>query len=108
MPSRILGRASCPECGFESAHVKQSDKGTLYRYCPSCGAQYFPRGEAATERLRTAMRPEGTQALPTEPVSLPPEPVAPPTGTDTTTPQDDAPPPTPTARERRRFALFKD
>lgn len=111
MPSRILGRAPCPECGFESAHVKQSEaKGTLYRYCPECGAQYFPRGPAATERLRTAMRPEGNPPLPVlpEPVAQAPEPVAPPSGNGTAPDDTDPPPmPPPPATARRAFGLFK-
>jgi len=58
MASRLIGRTKCPECGFESAHVKLSDKGTVYRYCPNhdCGSQHFPRGQAARSRLLAASR----------------------------------------------------
>jgi hypothetical protein len=107
MPSRLLGRAPCPECGFESAHVKESEpKRTLYRYCPGCGAQYFPRGETACERLRAAMRPEG-QPLAPAPAPLPESPVAvaPPTAPADNPPEP--PPPPPPARARRDFGLFK-
>lgn len=67
MPSKIIGRVPCPECGFESAHVKQKTlpSGEVdtskkpYRYCPSadCGSQYFPKSEAAAARLVGKMRP---------------------------------------------------
>ena len=52
MASKLIGRVKCPECDFGKAHVKESDKGTVYRYCPECGAQYFPRGLAQQDRLR--------------------------------------------------------
>lgn len=55
----MIGRTSCPECGFASAHVKQSAK-CLYRYCPDCGSQYHAR----TERQRQLLS-EKTRALPT-------------------------------------------
>lgn len=51
MPSRIIGRAECPECGFESAHVKESEK-CLYRYCPECGIN---GPHARTDRQRRNM-----------------------------------------------------
>lgn len=47
MASLMVGRATCPECGFDAAHVKKSEK-CLYRYCPECGAQHY----AKTERQR--------------------------------------------------------
>lgn len=47
MASKMLGRTPCPECSFQAAHVKQSDK-CVYRYCPECGAQHH----AKTERQR--------------------------------------------------------
>lgn len=57
MASQIIGRARCPECGFESAHVKQSDK-CLYRYCPSCGINGpHARTEAQRENMKRGMRP---------------------------------------------------
>lgn len=55
----MIGRTLCPECGFESAHVKQSAK-CLYRYCPDCGSQYHAR----TDRQRQLLS-EKTRALPT-------------------------------------------
>lgn len=47
MGSKIIGRTQCPECDFEAAHVKESDR-CVFRYCPECGAQYHAR----TERQR--------------------------------------------------------
>jgi predicted RNA-binding Zn-ribbon protein involved in translation (DUF1610 family) len=56
MASKIIGRTRCPECGFESAHVKESDKGTLYRYCPNKGEQYFARTDAQRADLLAKTR----------------------------------------------------
>lgn len=47
MASKMIGRTACPECGFESAHVKESEK-CLYRYCPECSSQHH----AKTSRQR--------------------------------------------------------
>ena len=83
MSSAIVGRFKCM-CGFESAHVKQSEK-CLYHYCPSCGMNGpHARTEAQKANMRKAMRPEGTPtetAKPAEPVgeAMPPTPT--PTGT---------------------------
>ena len=67
MPSKLIGRVECPECGFGAAHVKQKTEGDTaklpYRYCPECGAQYFPKSEAAAARLTAKMRPEGGAAV---------------------------------------------
>ena len=73
-PSPIIGRAPCPECGFKAAHVKRSDKGTLYRFCPEfdCKAQYIPRGPKAEARLMDAMRPtEPSASASVKPVTEP-------------------------------------
>jgi predicted nucleic acid-binding Zn-ribbon protein len=56
MSSSIIGRTACPECDFKSAHVKQGPK-SIYRYCPECGSQYFPRNERQLDLLKTKMRP---------------------------------------------------
>jgi predicted nucleic acid-binding Zn-ribbon protein len=79
MASKMLGRACCPECDFQSAHVKiNTDKETAkaYRHCPECGAQYFPRNAAQAERLLAKMRPEG--AAPAASPALPAVDPAPP------------------------------
>ena len=63
MASRIVGRADCPECGFKSAHVKESEK-CLYRYCPECGAQHYAKTDAQRAHLMAKTRPTGTSASP--------------------------------------------
>lgn len=74
MASALLGRVKCPHCGFEAAHVKRSEKGTVYSHCPQhdCGAQYFPRNETARQRLLDAMRPEGGVSPAPAPAAKPP------------------------------------
>jgi ssDNA-binding Zn-finger/Zn-ribbon topoisomerase 1 len=68
MASKIIGGKACPECGFGAAHIKQSEKCT-YRYCPECGATYYAKGEAATARLVSGMRPEQGAQTPSVPSS---------------------------------------
>lgn len=60
MASAVIGRVACPECDFNAAHVKESEK-TVYRYCPSCGATYHAgkRGTPRGDALLAKMRPEG-------------------------------------------------
>jgi len=53
----LLGHAKCPECGFDLAEVKAQKNGMLYRWCPDCEAQFFPRKAAASDRLRAQMSP---------------------------------------------------
>lgn len=116
MASTMVGRTACPECGFESAHVKRSEK-CLYRYCPECGAQHHARTERQQADLMAKTRPVGTTpaASPTptgsEPTPTPPEPEAKPEPTPTppkaepkpdTKPEPEASPNhTPTAPKRR-------
>jgi transposase-like protein len=59
MASKMIGRAPCPECGFEHAHVKiNTDKegAKPYRYCPDCAAQYFPKNQTQADALTAKMR----------------------------------------------------
>jgi ssDNA-binding Zn-finger/Zn-ribbon topoisomerase 1 len=56
--SVILGRTACPECGFTSAHVKQSEK-CLYRHCPECGSTYHTKGDKQRADLMAKTRAEG-------------------------------------------------
>ena len=77
MASKMLGRAHCPECGFEHAHVKiNTDKETAkaYRHCPECGAQYFPRNpgqaDALTAKIKAA-KIDGDPAPAPEPAPAP-------------------------------------
>lgn len=47
----VVGTMQCPECGLDGAQVKRQKNGLLYRWCPDCEAQYFPRNQAASDRL---------------------------------------------------------
>lgn len=64
MASKMVGRATCPECGFQSAHVKQSEK-CLYRYCPECGSQHYARSEKQRADLLAKTRTETVAGAPT-------------------------------------------
>lgn len=55
MASKLIGRTTCPECGFASAHVKRSDKCT-YRYCPECNSQHYARTDRQRELLLAKTR----------------------------------------------------
>lgn len=77
MASRMIGRTTCPECGFASAHVKESEK-CLYRYCPECGSQHHAR----TERQRGDLM-DKTRLLEPTPSPTPTQEPSP-----TTTPSD--------------------
>ena len=60
-----VGTMICPECGLDGAHVKQAKSGLLYRWCPDCNAQYFPRTPEASDRLKAKMHPlPGTETAP--------------------------------------------
>lgn len=102
MASVMVGRARCPECSFEAAHVKRSEK-TLYRYCPQCGSQYFartPDQEAALmAKTRTADAPAPASTTAPAPAATPAPAASPPTASETPTPP---PPPAP----RKRVGLF--
>jgi hypothetical protein len=91
MASKMIGRATCPECGFQSAHVKESEK-CLYRYCPECGSQHYAKSVRQREDLMGKTRVNATTTAtgseaPAKawPVAAP-EPAATATGTDTTEP----------------------
>lgn len=68
----MIGRATCPECGFGSAHVKQSEK-CHYRYCPECSAQYYAKSERQVADLlaKTRLDKPGSGATPTGSVPTP-------------------------------------
>lgn len=105
MASKIIGRAKCPECSFESAHVKESEK-CLYRYCPNCGINGpHARTPLQRENMTKGMRPvEAPAPTPTQPSPTPrgeqvagePMPTPTPTGK-----ADPTPTPTPTPRKAR-------
>lgn len=66
MASQMLGRCACPECGFKSAHVKKTEAketARAYRYCPECGAQYFPRSNRQEKDLLDKTRKEAPEAI---------------------------------------------
>jgi len=66
MASQMLGRCACPECGFKSAHVKKTEAketARAYRYCPECGAQYFPRSNRQEKDLLDKTRIEAPEAI---------------------------------------------
>lgn len=105
MASRMVGRAACPECGFGSAHVKESEK-CLYRYCPECGSQHHARTERQRADLTAKMRPVEGTAAPTQPSPSPtgsaePEPSPTPTPT-----QEPSATPTASKPAAKRGALF--
>ena len=88
MASVMIGRTACPECGFEAAHVKKSEKCT-YRYCPECGAQHHAKTPRQVADLLGKMRPVAA------PTAL--SPTATPTGPEKTAPAAGIPAlPTPT------------
>lgn len=97
MASKIIGRCDCPECGFNAAHVKESER-CKFRYCPECGAQYHARTERQQKNLMANMRAVD-QAPPPAPEPTPAPSKAPaPTPTPEPTPL-----PTPTPRRRGLF-----
>lgn len=75
MASIMIGRAACPECGFESAHVKQSER-CIYRWCPECGAQHYAR----TERQRADLMAKTRQVASATPTGSASAPAAAPAG----------------------------
>lgn len=94
MASRIIGRKECPECGFEAAHIKESDK-CLYRYCPACGINGpHARTEAQRENMRRGMRPVDAAPAPSPTPSPAPGPTQP-TATPSASPTPTEPSPTP-------------
>lgn len=105
MASKIIGRAACPWCDFDAAHVRESEK-CLYLYCPDCGISTHFRTDRQRDLLRAkSIRAEGQQAtapaIEQKPVAA--EPTPPP---QPTTPQaTDAPievPATPPKRAPRK------
>lgn len=110
MASKIIGRANCPECGFESAHIKESDK-CIYRYCPSCGTN-GPHARTELQRRNMLAKtrlvdpvptPTPTPTVPTQRTPTPTGAAAD-TGTPTPTlPTGVKPPPAAPAPAKRGF-----
>ena len=97
MASRIVGRAECPECGFDAAHVKESEK-CIYRYCPECGSQYMAKSDAQRANLLKKTRPN-------EPVAHASASAA--TGNPPSATPTPAPPPPAAAAKRHGLGLFQ-
>lgn len=80
MAGKAIGLCKCPECDNENAEVKPQRNGLVYRFCPGCKAQYFPRTPETSDRLRAKMRPDTVTdtapAAPSAPVEeVKPQPV---------------------------------
>lgn len=118
MASIMIGRAACPECGFESAHVKQSER-CIYRWCPECGAQHYAR----TERQRADLMKKTRQVASATTTGSASAPAAAPaggsptgSGTESGTTTDNtsaaggtgsgSPAPAPAAQPAKKSALF--
>lgn len=71
MAAALLGRAPCPECGFDAAHVKQNPDKHPYRYCPECGANYATRNSRQARDLIAKVRPEAHAKPLPEPTPAP-------------------------------------
>ncbi len=55
---KIIGRRGCPLCGFESAHIKQTEGKLPYQHCPGCGIQLITKNQHQASLLTANMRPE--------------------------------------------------
>lgn len=56
--ARIIGRKDCPWCGFQSAHVKQTEGKHPYHHCPECGVMTHAKNGAQAKLIAGNMRPE--------------------------------------------------
>lgn len=56
MASVMIGRTVCPDCGFNAAHVKRTDK-CDYRYCPECNITTHMKTERQKADLAAKTRP---------------------------------------------------
>lgn len=76
MARDVLAFCDCPECGDKRAEVKRTKNGLLYRWCPECFAQYFPKSKAASDRLAVRVGiSTGTGTEPEQAAKPAPEPV---------------------------------
>ena len=53
----IIGRRSCPWCGFGHAHVKQNEGKLPYHHCPDCGMMTPAKNGAQAALLKKGMGP---------------------------------------------------
>jgi hypothetical protein len=56
--ARIIGRKGCTWCGFESAHVKQTEGKHPYHHCPGCGMQTIAKNGHQAALILANVRPE--------------------------------------------------
>lgn len=99
MASTMIGRSTCPECGFEAAHVKRSEK-CLYRYCPECCSQHMARSARQVADLMAKTRPvDGVTPVASAPPAVPD--LNPKRNQDALP----LPPPAPTAAPKRLFGF---
>jgi DNA-directed RNA polymerase subunit RPC12/RpoP len=78
MASEMLGRSTCPECGFPHAHVKikvDKEGAHPYRHCPDCGSQYFTKNKQQGDLLRSKLVVKHEVPTPAEPAETPPAPI---------------------------------
>lgn len=76
MARDVLATCDCPECGAGGAEVKRTRAGLLYRWCPECLAQYFPRNQVSSDRLAQRVGLSTGTGTEPEPAAKPaPEPV---------------------------------
>ena len=57
-PPKLLGRAACPLCPSQAAHVKQRQGKLPYVHCPECGSNLATRNGMQAGFLLAKMRPE--------------------------------------------------
>lgn len=80
--ARIIGRKDCPWCGFQSAHIKQTEGKLPYHHCPDCGMMTTARNGSQAKHLCGNMRPEpdyqaqaqAAQGMPAQASAEPPKP----------------------------------
>lgn len=56
--ARIIGRKACPWCGFQAAHIKQSDGKHPYHHCPDCGIMTHAKNGAQAKLIAVDLRHE--------------------------------------------------
>lgn len=65
MAASIIGRKACPWCGFEHAHIKQTEGKQPYQHCPECGVMTHAKSGAQARLIVAGMKT--TQAAPADP-----------------------------------------
>lgn len=70
---QLIGRLACPWCGFDAAHVKQSEGKRPYHHCPECGLMTHAKSGDQARLLTRLMRPEGERPAAPVPPSVGPQ-----------------------------------